>query len=102
MVEVKQIQGDQLEEFIKTEKKVLVDYFETNCGPCKMMDMVLKEIAKSTENITIVKLEYNKNRDIAEKYDVNNTPYLILFKNGQEVGRLIGLKQKTVIQQFIE
>lgn len=102
MVEIKEISGAELESVLSDNDKVLVDFYEKNCGPCKMMAMILKEIAKGMEDVMIVTLEFNENREVAQQYDVNNSPYLILFQDGKEVSRLIGLQQKPVILKMLQ
>lgn len=102
MAEIKEISGAELESVLTNNDKVLVDFYEKNCGPCKMMAMILKEIAKGMEDVMIVTLEFNENREVAQQYDVNNSPYLILFQDGKEVSRLIGLQQKPVILKMLQ
>lgn len=101
MVEIREIAGAELADIIANHEKVLVDFYEKNCGPCKMMALVLKEIAKNVDDVVIVTLEFNENRETAQQYNVNNSPYLLLFKNGTEAGRLIGMQQKPVILKFL-
>lgn len=102
MAEIKEISGAELESVLTNNDKVLVDFYEKNCGPCKMMAMILKEIVKGMEDVMIVTLEFNENREVAQQYDVNNSPYLILFQDGKEVSRLIGLQQKPVILKMLQ
>ena len=74
---------------------VLVDFWATWCGPCKMIAPVLEEIAQEQDGkITIAKLDVDQNAASAQKYSVMSIPTLILFKNGQPAERLVGYMSK--------
>ncbi|WP_077609326.1 thioredoxin family protein [Clostridium sp. Marseille-P2415] len=82
---------------------VLADFFSTTCGPCKMLGFVLRDVEKEFgDNLTILKVDFDQNRELTEEYGVTGYPTLILFKNGEEAGRLQGLQQKPVIVKLIE
>ena len=74
---------------------VLVDFWATWCGPCKMIAPVLEEIAtEQAGKLTIAKLDVDQNAASAQKYSVMSIPTLILFKNGQPAERLVGYMSK--------
>lgn len=74
---------------------VLVDFWATWCGPCKMIAPVLEEIAgEQSGKLTIAKLDVDQNAASAQKYSVMSIPTLILFKNGQPAERLVGYMSK--------
>ncbi|MGL6173673.1 MAG: thioredoxin [Cellulosilyticaceae bacterium] len=98
---IKEVLGEEFNEIIK-EGKVLVDFFSTTCGPCKMLGFVLADLAKEVEDVTIVKVDFDKNKEIIEKYEVASYPTIILFKDGEEVSRLKGLQQKPVLKKMLE
>ncbi|MCO1600697.1 thioredoxin domain-containing protein [Desulfosporosinus nitroreducens] len=100
-VAVREINGVELEQLI-AEGKVLADFYSKVCGPCKMLSFVLNDVAKNVDNVEIVKLDFDENKETVEKYGVVGYPTLILFNNGQEVERLKGLQQKPIIQRMIE
>lgn len=77
---------------------VLVDFWADWCMPCKMMAPILNEVAGAMEGTaTIYKLNVDEQQQVAAKYGIRNIPTMILFKDGKEVERIIGVKQKDYI-----
>ena len=82
-------------EVLNSEKPVLVDFFADWCGPCNAMAPVVEELAKELEGKAKVgKINVDENSDIAVEYNVMSIPTLILFKDGKEEKRLVGLRDK--------
>ena len=82
---------------------VLVDFFSTTCGPCKMLAFVLNDVEKALgDKVTILKLDFDKNKELVDQYEVKGYPTLMLLKDGQEVKRMQGLQQKPAIIKMIE
>ncbi len=73
---------------------VLVDFFATWCGPCRMLGPVLEEMANDRSDIDIVKMDVDECPDIAKNYGIMSVPSLLLFKNGSLVSKKLGLCQK--------
>ena len=88
------------EEVLNNKEKILVDFNADWCGPCKMIEPILEEIAKENK-IKIISINVDNNQDLAIKYQISSVPCLILFKNGQEIKRNIGLISKREINEFI-
>ncbi|MCR5736937.1 MAG: thioredoxin [Eubacterium sp.] len=89
------------EEVLKSEKPVMVDFWATWCGPCQMLGPIVEQVAGETEDIKICKMDVDENPATAMKYQIMSIPTMILYKNGQEVARNIGLVSKDELVQFI-
>lgn len=93
-------------ELIQGEKPVLVDFFAEWCGPCKMMPPILKEVKKSMgDDVTILKLDVDKNPQVANAFQIQGVPTLIVFHKGQIKWRQSGVvaapQLQQVLQQFV-
>ncbi len=87
-------------DFDKTIKKgiTLIDFWAVWCGPCRRQAPIVEEIANEvSKKITIGKLDVDKNKIASSTYSVRNIPTLIIFKDGKEVKRMVGLQNKEAI-----
>ena len=101
-MELKHINGKEFEtEVLKSEKPVIVDFFATWCGPCKMLGPILENIADDENDVKILKVDIDECMELAQKFGIMSVPTLMLFKDGQEYGREIGLKSKEQLQEII-
>ncbi len=82
-------------EVLNANETVLVDFYADWCGPCKMMAPVIEELAEELqEKAKVGKINVDESTDIATQYDVMSIPTIIIFKNGKEVKRFIGVRDK--------
>ena len=82
-------------EVLNANEKVLVDFYADWCGPCKMMAPVIEELAEELQGKAKVgKINVDESTDTATQYDVMSIPTIIIFKNGKEVKRFIGVRDK--------
>jgi thioredoxin 1 len=100
-VDVKEISGADLDRLIK-DHKVLAVFFSTTCGPCKMLRFVLKDIAKDVDDVEIVEIDFDQNKETVEQYEVQGYPTILLFQDGGEKTRLKGLQQKPVLMKMLQ
>ena len=91
------------EEVISSEKPVLVDYWATWCGPCKMVGPIVEEIASEyQEKLKVGKLDVDNNQASAVQQNVMSIPTLLIFKDGEVVAQQVGALSKTQLIEFIE
>ncbi len=90
-------------DIINGEKPVLVDFFAEWCGPCKMMKPILQELHQSMgDKVRILKLDVDKNREMAEAFGISGVPTLILFKKGNIAWRQSGVLQAAQLAKVIQ
>jgi thioredoxin 1 len=84
-------------------KLVLVDFWAAWCSPCRMMAPVLNEVATELNgNSHVGKIDIEQYKSLAQKFQVRNIPTMILFKNGREINRFVGIKSKEFLLQQIQ
>lgn len=89
-------------EVLNSEKPVLVDFWASWCGPCRMLSPIVDEIAEEVQTIKIGKVNVDEQQDLAGKFGVMSIPTLILFKNGQPVNKSVGAKSRAALLDFIK
>ena len=89
-------------EVLKSEQPVLVDFWAAWCGPCKMLMPVIEELAETQDAIKVCKVNVDDESQLAMQYKVMTIPTLIAFKNGEVIGKLIGVQSKEKILSLFE
>lgn len=88
-------------EVINSKVPVLVDFNADWCGPCKMIRPILEEISEEENKTKIVSINIDEESELAEKFEVSSIPCLILYKNGKEIKRSVGFKNKDEIMTLL-
>ena len=97
------INDDQFEqEVIASDRPVFVDFWAPWCGPCRMVGPFIDELAEEMPNVKFVKIDIDKNTEVAAKLGVMSIPNMIVFKDGNIVNRQIGGLPKNELKAFIE
>lgn len=89
------------EEVLKANGKVLVDFFATWCGPCKMLAPVLEKFAEKRDDVKVCKIDVDEATPVAINYGVNVIPTLILFENGEVKDKTVGFKDEGELDKFV-
>ena len=93
---------NKFSEVIKSDKPVLVDFFATWCGPCKMMTPILHELKGAMgDKITILKIDVYKNPEVSSQFQVQGVPTLIIFKHGRVAWRQSGVVPAKELERIL-
>lgn len=97
----KKITTEEFEnEVLKSDAPVIVDFYATWCGPCKMLSPVLDEFSEKHPDIKIVKIDVDEETPLAIKFGVASIPTLLLFKNGEKVNQTLGYQTLDQLENF--
>ena len=92
---------EEFDNILAGEKPVLVDFFATWCGPCKMFAPVLDEFAEEHDEIEAVKVDVDELGDLARRYGIMSIPTVILFKNGEPSKKNVGFLDAEDLEEFV-
>ena len=99
---MKQVTGEEFEELLKGDKTVFADFWATWCMPCRMLAPTVEEVADETEGRAVVgKVNVDEEMELARRYRVASIPTLIVFENGAEVRRSVGVVEKEDIYDLL-
>ena len=88
-------------EVLESENPVLLDFWATWCGPCRMIAPVVEEIAAERSDIVVGKVNVDEQPELAQKFQIMSIPTLIVIKNGKITAQKVGVQPKAVIQAMI-
>lgn len=97
-----EISEKQFEETINSGKVVVVDFFAEWCMPCVMMGPVIEELAGKLKEVKFAKVNVDENSELAGRFSVSSIPCLVVFKEGKEVGRIVGGMPAQVLEEKIK
>lgn len=89
-------------EVLKSEVPVLVDFWASWCGPCRMLSPVVEKIAVSADGFKVAKVNVDDEMELAERYGISSIPCLIVFKDGKEAKRSIGVIPEDQILSLVK
>ena len=102
MAEITLTQENFEQEVLKSDKPVLVDFWATWCGPCRMLAPVIEEIAESRSDIKVGKVNVDDEGELAVRFGISSIPTVIVFKNGDIAAQAIGYRPRAEIEALLE
>jgi thioredoxin 1 len=95
-----QITSENFESLKNGQQPLVVDFWATWCGPCRLVSPIISELAKAYDGqITVGKCDVEENEDLALEFGIRNIPTILFFKNGQVVDKIVGAQSKAMIEE---
>ena len=94
--------GEFEKEVLEADKPVIVDFNADWCGPCRMMKPILQAFAKQHEDVKVVGVNIDENENLAAQYEVGTIPCLVVFRDGEEVTREVGVQPEKKLVKMLE
>lgn len=89
-------------EVMESDKPVLLDFWASWCGPCRMVSPIIDKIAEETPGVKVGKVNIDEQRELAEQFEVMSIPTLVVMKNGKIVNKAMGAKPKAQIVSMLD
>ena len=99
---MEKVTTQQFEQLIQENKTVLVDFFATWCGPCKMFAPVVEKLAEEAPNVKVVKVDVDEEPNLAMRFGISSIPTVIVFKDGKVVDKQIGYRSLDQLKQMVK
>ena len=97
------ITNENFESLKNGDQPLVIDFWATWCGPCRMVGPVISELATEYDGrVTVGKCDVEENEDLAAEFGIRNIPTIIFFKGGQVVDKIVGAQSKTKLQEKFE
>ena len=97
------ITNENFESLKNGEQPLVIDFWATWCGPCRMVGPVISELATEYDGrVTVGKCDVEENEDLAAEFGIRNSPTIIFFNGGQVVDKIVGAQSKTKLQEKFE
>lgn len=90
------------QEVMQSDKPVLIDFFATWCGPCRMVSPLVDEIAQQRSDIKVCKVDVDDQGELASRFGVSSIPMLVVMKNGKVTAKSVGAMPKEKILELVE
>lgn len=96
------VTAENFESLLSGDKTLLLDFWATWCGPCRMLSPIVDEVAGEKSEITVGKVNVDEQMQLAGRFGVESIPTLVVLKNGEEKNRSVGLVSKSEILELIK
>ncbi len=96
---------EEFQQILESDKNIiLADFWAQWCGPCKILGPILSDVANEVEDVTVVKINIDEgdNSSLAAQFGIRNIPTVVVFKNGEQVDKFVGMKKKEEVIVFID
>jgi len=87
---------------LESDVPVVVDFYATWCGPCRLITPILEELSGRMDSVRFVKVDIDESPDVAQKYAVTGVPTLVVFKGGEEADRKVGALPKPALESWVQ
>jgi thioredoxin 1 len=89
-------------EVINSDKPVLIDFWASWCGPCRMVSPIVDEISEEVPSVKVVKINVDEQPELAQKFDIMSIPTLMVMKDGKVVNKSVGARSKQSLMEMLE
>lgn len=96
------VTSQNFDQVINANEKVLVDFFATWCGPCKMLAPIVEKLAEEVASVKVVKVDVDEESELAIRFGISSIPTLLMFKNGKLVDKQIGYRSLEQLKQMVQ